>query len=243
MAIRYLMFDFFGTLAQYEDGVAGNPTGRSIRFLNSLGIEIGEQVFSSRFQDIWDAADHEARLSLRESHMHQMAASLFSSLGYCVSKTQIAEFSEQYIEDWSEGVLAIDGLPAMLGRIGLPSCIVSNTYYPSLVPSLVQRLGLKHCFERIVTSVDQGYRKPHPSIYQAALSSAGVDSAEVLFVGDNPECDYHAPRRIGMQAVLISTTPREGVDERHRLPSITDLHDYLPLLGQRRLIATESLSS
>jgi putative hydrolase of the HAD superfamily len=227
MTIRYLMFDFFGTLVRYRERVAENPTVRSIRYLQSLGIEITESEFSSCFQRVWDAVDHEARLSLRETHVHQAAARLFSSLGRSISESQIAEFSAQFIEDWSEGVLAIDGLPDMLKRIHLPSCIVSNTHSPSLVPSLVERFGLKHYFERIVTSIDHGYRKPHSSIYQTSLHAAGVPPAEVLFVGDNPECDYHAPRQMGMQAVLISATKHDGVDERYRLSNVTDLFDYL----------------
>ena len=227
MTIRYLMFDFFGTLVQYRDRVAENPSRRSIRLLKSLGIEITEEEFSSRFQHVWDAADREARLTLRETHVHQVAASLFSNLGRSFSESQISEFSAQFIEDWSEGVLAIAGLTEMLDRINLPSCIVSNTHSPSLVPSLLERFGLTHCFERIVTSIDHGYRKPHVSIYQAALHLTGVPPAEVLFVGDNPECDYHAPRQLGMQAVLISATQQDDVDERHRLSNVTDLAGYL----------------
>jgi putative hydrolase of the HAD superfamily len=231
MAIRYLMFDFFGTLVQYRDGVSENPTGRSLRFLQSIGIAISEHEFAARFQEIWDTTDREARLSLRESHMHEIAARLFDNLGRRVSETQVAEFAAQYIEDWSEGVLAIDGISAILGEIGFPSSIVSNTYSPSLVPSLVQRFGLTDCFERIVTSVDHGYRKPHRSIYHRALNAAAVVPEEVLFVGDNPECDFHAPRQIGMQAVLISATPREDVEERHRLPNIENLPAHVRWLG------------
>ena len=52
MTIRYLMFDFFGTLVQYREKVAENPTGPSLCFLQSLGIEISEHEFSARFQDI-----------------------------------------------------------------------------------------------------------------------------------------------------------------------------------------------
>src|SRR5690349_17959605 len=145
MAIRYLMFDFFGTLVQYRDGVAENPTERSLRFLQSIGIEISKHEFVARFQEIWDATDREARLSLRESHVHDVAARLFNSLGLRVSEIQVAEFAAQYIEDWCEGVVAIEWIPAILAEMALPSSIVSNTYSPYLVPSLVQRFGLTDC--------------------------------------------------------------------------------------------------
>src|SRR5690242_15272388 len=101
MAIRYLMFDFFGTLVQYRESVAENPTGRSIHFLQSLGIEISEREFVTRFQHVWDVANQAACLTLRECHVHEVAASLFLTLGRSVSEAQIEEFSQLYIEDWS----------------------------------------------------------------------------------------------------------------------------------------------
>lgn len=55
----------------------------------------------------------------------------------------------------------------------------------------------------VVFSSDLGYRKPDPRIYAAALERMGLSAPEVLFIGDNPENDVDAPRKLGMQALHV----------------------------------------
>ena len=225
--VRYLMFDFFGTLVHYRDGVVGNPVERSLDFLRGQGIELDAGEFTRRWQWVWDEIDREARATLREVHMPEGARRFFRELEHDVDGPAIATVVASYIEDWNEGVVEVEGLHEMLAAMSLDASIVSNTFDPPLVPGHVERLRLGHRFERIHTSIDHGYRKPHPSIYQAALDAAGVPAAEVLFVGDNPDCDYHGPRRMGMQAVLVSAQPCAGVPEHDRIVRVSDLDAWL----------------
>jgi len=231
--VRYLLFDFFGTLVHYRDGVVGNPVERSLALLQARGLQLGAEEFAVRWQRVWEEIDGEASVSLREVHMHEGARRFFHGLGHDADETAIAGFVAGYIEDWNQGVVAVEGLHELLGALDLGASIVSNTFYPPLVPGHVERLRLSHRFERILTSIDHGYRKPHASIYQAALDAARVPAAEVLFVGDNPACDYHGPLRMGMQAVLVSTQPCEGVPERDRIARLNDLDAWLREAGAR----------
>lgn len=227
MTVRHVFFDFFGTLVHYRDGVAGNPVARSLAFLGARGIALDAAALTARWQSVWDDIDREASASLREVHMHESARRLFSELGVEVDEETVAGFVARYIDDWNEGVAPVDGLHGTLARIDAPASIVSNTYYPPLVPAHVERLGLTARFERIVTSIDHGWRKPHDSIYRAALDAAGVAAADALFVGDNPLCDYHGPRRLGMRAVLIATRPQAGVREDDRIGRLADLRAWI----------------
>jgi putative hydrolase of the HAD superfamily len=54
-----------------------------------------------------------------------------------------------------------------------------------------------------VSSAEHGYLKPHPSIFEAALSQAGVDAREALMVGDSLTHDVEGARRVGMRGVLL----------------------------------------
>jgi putative hydrolase of the HAD superfamily len=225
--IRYLMFDFFGTLVHYRDGVVGNPVARSLAVLSARGLSLRADEFATRWQRVWDEIDAEARTTLREVHMHEGARRFFRALRHDADDAAIATFVAAYIEDWNEGVVDVEGLHEMLAAVDVAASIVSNTFYPPLVPGHVERLRLGHRFERIHTSIDHGFRKPHPSIYRSALDAAGVPAAAVLFVGDNPDCDYHGPRRLGMQAVLVSAEPRAGVPERNRIAHVNDLDAWL----------------
>jgi len=227
LTIRYLMFDFFGTLVHYRDGVVGNPVDRSLAFLRERGLVLDAAAFATRWHGVWDEIDREARETLREVHMHEGARRFFRRLDHDVDDAAVEDFVALYIDDWNEGVVDIAGLDRLLASIDLDASIVSNTFYPPLVPGHVSRLRLDGRFKCIHTSVEHGYRKPHPSIYRAALDAAGVPAADVLFVGDNPDCDYHGPRSVGMQAVLVSDVPRDEVSEGHRIPHIHELGEWI----------------
>jgi len=47
--------------------------------------------------------------------------------------------------------------------------------------------------------------KPHPAMFQAILTMAGVGPAEALVIGDNPDADIPAARRAGIPSVLVLT--------------------------------------
>ena len=61
-----------------------------------------------------------------------------------------------------------------------------------------------------VTSARAGSRKPHPGIYDIAVSAMGVDVAEIVFVGDSWEPDVRGPRRVGMTAVHVWREEERG---------------------------------
>lgn len=47
--------------------------------------------------------------------------------------------------------------------------------------------------------------KPQPAMFRAILEHDGVDSAEALVIGDNPDADLVAARRAGIPSVLVLT--------------------------------------
>ena len=58
-------------------------------------------------------------------------------------------------------------------------------------------------FEVIVTSEEAGMKKPHPGIFDYALSKAGASAKESLMVGDDPDVDILGARESGMDQVLF----------------------------------------
>ena len=68
---------------------------------------------------------------------------------------------------------------------------------------------------------------PSNDLPARALATAGRDLANVLFVGDDAECDYHGPRAEGMRAVVASPVPVVGVAEEDRIGHILELEPWL----------------
>ncbi|MGI6669169.1 MAG: HAD family hydrolase [Acetivibrionales bacterium] len=81
--------------------------------------------------------------------------------------------------------------------------VVSNFMVPGGIEELLERLELRDYFEFVVTSVAEGWRKPHKAIYQRALELAGTSPGQVVFVGDDYINDYSATKGMGMNAILL----------------------------------------
>lgn len=104
-----------------------------------------------------------------------------------------------------------DLLEKLSGRFRLG--LISN--YPcsrSIRHSLAQH-DLERWFESIVVSGDIGHVKPHPRLFEVAVSELAVAAEAVLFVGDNWLGDIQGARRFGMKAAWIRQyTPYETFD-------------------------------
>ena len=70
--------------------------------------------------------------------------------------------------------------------------------------------------DAVVTSVELGWRKPHPSTYWAALAALGTTAADTPFVGSTRDADYDGPRAVSMQhsssipSALTTSTSHTG---------------------------------
>jgi putative hydrolase of the HAD superfamily len=81
--------------------------------------------------------------------------------------------------------------------------VVSNFMVEDGIEELLQLNKADRFFEFVVTSINSGWRKPSPFIYQTALQYAGCQPEEILFVGDDYENDYVLPGRAGMKAIFL----------------------------------------
>jgi putative hydrolase of the HAD superfamily len=107
--------------------------------------------------------------------------------------------------------------------------VVTNTHQADLVPTHLTAMGVASAIEVVITSVEIGWRKPHPAIYAAALDALGVVAADCTFVGDTRRPDYDGPRAAGIHALLIDPDGVEDIPAEHRLASILDLRDRFPV--------------
>jgi HAD superfamily hydrolase (TIGR01549 family) len=108
-----------------------------------------------------------------------------------------------------------DALPTLAGlhERGLRTAIVSNAPFPpEMMRRQMRRLGFLDAIDALVLSAEVGRRKPAPELYRAGLDAVGVGPDEALYVGDRLTEDYEGPRRLGMRALLLSTSPPPGVE-------------------------------
>jgi len=128
---------------------------------------------------------------------------------------------------------ALEALSDARVRMG----VISNFVWGG--PELIHDLDLARHFESLTVSARVGFQKPHQGIFQHALDSLGVDSANAMHVGDSYAADVVGARRMGIDPVLID---RHGGDPARvradkddpDLPIVADLFELLDLLGVER---------
>ena len=224
--ITHVLFDFFGTLVDYvPSGPSAAPD--CVALLRSFGADaIDEAGFSAT----WDAnyADFEAqaRATCREFSMQELARSyLTSTLGRDPSTAECRALGSAYVTEWNAGVAYPPATPDVLAALAdrFTMAVVSNTYEPDLVPRHIEAMGIEARFATVVTSVEFGWRKPHPAIYAEALGRLGIGSEQAVFVGDTYDADFAGPQAHGILSFLIDPTERHDVPSGQRLASLADL--------------------
>lgn len=227
-----LLFDFFGTLVDYQPDRARLAAIRAFELARSFGFGGDHAEFVAR----WDRASHaleaEARRTLVEFSMTDAARAFAADAHLDLEPAQHVDLGAVFVEEWAEHVHPVDGATAMLHRLTQSWTIgvVSNTHDPAMVPRLLDDMGLAEIVSVTVLSIDHGRLKPHPSIYETALAQLGVDATDAVFIGDSHEADYLGPSDLGVRALLIDPDDRHGVDEAHRLASVCDVEPMVAAL-------------
>ncbi|MCZ6782516.1 MAG: HAD-IIIA family hydrolase [Proteobacteria bacterium] len=120
-----------------------------------------------------------------------------------------------------------EGLDELVGA-GVPMGVVSNAMFSARVlESELRRHGLRDPFRFVISSADHGRRKPHESIFRAALDRLGADAADTWFVGDRFEADVIGAHAVGMTPIWLnkvaSGPPAPEAAPHHRVQSWPEL--------------------
>jgi HAD superfamily hydrolase (TIGR01662 family) len=174
------------------------------RFCDQHGI----RVDVSRF----DAAVRAASSILDEAQDHVYDAEIFVRYtGRIIEEMggngpRVSDCAREIYKEWAECqyfFLYDDVAPVLreLASRGLKVGLISNSH--RCLSSFQQHFELEGLITAAVSSSEHGYMKPHPSIFTAALTLAGVEASESVMVGDSLTHDIDGARRVGMRGVLV----------------------------------------
>lgn len=125
---------------------------------------------------------------------------------------------------------------ALLPSLGDRRFLVTSGFR-RLQESKVRALGIEACFDAIVVdAVDEPARRGKEQIFRDLMRQYGLDTPDVLVVGDNAESELAAAARLGLRSAQIirpGVTPADGVTI--HLRDLAELRDWLrPTLPPRR---------
>jgi putative hydrolase of the HAD superfamily len=202
--LRAVLFDWGGTLMsdEWSDEIALEGHTAGLAALGRDGLPDAE-AFTSYLRE------HEAELfpSAGEDEIDIAAvmSGSFRDQGVELTDDDVRLFLQAAHEAWSSHYVLADSTHALLEALrarGLKLALVSNTASPQwLLQPMLERQGIAERVDAIVLSSEVGKRKPHPAIFERALSELDVAASVALFVGDRLEADVLGASRIGMKTI------------------------------------------
>ncbi|NRF89838.1 HAD family hydrolase [Paenibacillus frigoriresistens] len=152
--------------------------------------------------------------SIIENERNRTARALYRNYWKCYTE-------RCYVKDEVKEVLHILSKRYKMG-------VVSNFKVLDGIEELLRMHNLAQYFNFVVTSVKEGWRKPHENIYRSAISLTGYQPNEILFFGDDLENDYLVPKKIGLSAILLDRN-----NNYKSLDNATSFYNILDILDVR----------
>lgn len=117
----------------------------------------------------------------------------------------VAALSENYWANYKSNCYVETSVKSVLAELSKKyDCgIVSNFMVDGGIEELLKDHSVAQYFKFIITSIKVGWRKPHPAIYDFAVELAQVPKEQILFIGDNYQCDYEGPLKYGFKAIHL----------------------------------------
>jgi FMN phosphatase YigB (HAD superfamily) len=214
--IHTVFFDWGGTLAGLgREGAIWPQCAAAAARLMSRELSWCMYSAADVLTELFDAALLQARQDPehREVDTYVVLAQWGEQMGFGSPRDwPIGKALHAFWDTWVGALDPIRGATdalAELKRRGYRLGLVSNAAVPlEYGRKELERLGLAPWLDSYTFSSVVTRRKPHPLIYEAALTSmygpqAKPDGSRILFVGDGPIHDVAGPQRLGMRTALV----------------------------------------
>jgi putative hydrolase of the HAD superfamily len=205
--VRAVIFDWFGTLAEW---LHGSTSGYGSIF-SDHGYSEDPAVFD-RYQARWDGMDHRVHSTSRDTYIAWTRQRLLDLATECgVAEREREVLVDALIDaDRRTSMVVYPEVPSVLAELrrrGLTIGVCSNWGWD--LHAALHATGIDVLIDVAVTSARVGYRKPHGAIYESILGALGVAAPEAIFVGDSWEPDVLGPIGAGMRSVHVDRSRGE----------------------------------
>ena len=130
---------------------------------------------------------------------------VFDALKFEISDAIIDQISDDYINYLPEHNHLFDGAIEILDYLkpNYKLHIITNGF-ASVQTKKMNNSNIVHYFDTITNSEMAGVKKPHPTIFDFALSLANASKEESLMIGDSYEADIVGAQEAGIEAIFFN---------------------------------------
>jgi putative hydrolase of the HAD superfamily len=205
--IKAVIFDYIGTLVNC---IGYNLAASKMKLYLAL-VNEGFKLSVDNFLDAYSKA-HEKYRKVRYGELREVTnaiwvAEALNEIGYNIKsddirlKTALNVFFKDFTDTLKlrAGATKLFKQAASHVKIGL----LSNFTYAPIVHFSLNQLGISKYFNAIITSEENGWRKPSPHIFNDILKRLHVTSDEVIYVGDSPLEDIKGAKIVGFKTIFV----------------------------------------
>lgn len=234
--LRAVIFDFGGTLMygrQDWEPIIAQADDALTSYLRSQGMELNITTFPHQFRKYLANYFKQRERDLLETTYASVLRELLKEKGYDEVPENILRnaLDALFSVTQSNWVLEEDAIPTLrkLEANGYRMGIISNAGDDQDVQQLAQRFGINQYFDFILSSAACSYRKPHPRIFEMALSKWYLLPTEAVMVGDNLDADIYGAQNAGLYGVWISRRAAPRTEDQFRIQPDASLSSLLEL--------------
>jgi putative hydrolase of the HAD superfamily len=211
MPIRAVIFDLGNTLV-YFDGrwpqVLTQADKELAQALQENGFDLEAEVVERLFGERMVAYRQTREDDLVEHSTAAILQGVMDELGYPqvpeeVLRHVLARLYAVSQKHWIPEPDAVTTIQSLSER-GYLLGVVSNAGDDADVQTLVDKVGIRHCLDFIVSSAAFGFRKPDPRIFRFALDCWDLPPEEVAMVGDTLEADILGANQAGLFSIWLT---------------------------------------
>ena len=230
--IEAVFFDLYHTLVRYE------PPQEELeaKALKDFGINTNPGLFNRPMVMANEFIYQEiARCPLSQRSKEETIA-LYTQYQRIVLKEAGIEADERLVlamlgkmQQFRMKLVLFDDVAPTLNDLksrGLILGLISNVERD--LTATINELGLPSWLDIVVTSLDAGFNKPQPEIFEEAMRRAAVQPSKAIYVGDQYQVDCVGANHAGMKGILLDRSSYyEEITDCPRIRSLAELTGYL----------------
>ncbi len=207
-----VLFDYGETLVEFQrpHEALAEAEERILAVLAASGVSVpsGATVRAVQNRVEHEVNAHQASGALDEIDVAAASFRAYADAGLSLDGRLLDEVLRIEQEAWWHGahldpetVPLLDALRERGIRVGLCS---NAPYRLASLHAQLAFLGLDSHLDAATFSVEIGWRKPSPRIFEAAMRSLGTRADRTVMVGDSEAADIAGAHAAGLRAVLLS---------------------------------------
>jgi FMN phosphatase YigB (HAD superfamily) len=217
--LRAVSFDYWDTL--YEGGALPERVALRRTAVGALLGAYGRAMPDEQLRALYEASGQEAERWWREEHRGYTTD---ERLRWILERAAVTP--RQNCEHVTAAVDAVDNALLMLPPAMLSGAwqmlrslsrhyrlaVISDTGFASgrAQDRLLEKDAARDFFAATIYSMDVGHAKPRPEIFAAAVSTLGIEPAEILHIGDNERTDVRGALAAGFRAIRLDVVRSGG---------------------------------